>query len=90
MATRGQPTQIRYVNNLTDAHIFWREWTDQSLHSAFHQIYGEPMPTTGNAPHYPGPVPAVPHLHGGEDPAVIDGGPEAWFLSNLGDFTGVL
>jgi FtsP/CotA-like multicopper oxidase with cupredoxin domain len=29
-----------------------------------------------------GPVPAVPHLHGGEVPAVIDGGPEAYFLSD--------
>jgi len=30
-----------------------------------------------------GPVLAVPHLHGGEDPAVIDGGPEAWFASDV-------
>jgi spore coat protein A, manganese oxidase len=90
VATRHIPTQIRYVNNLTDAHIFWREWTDQSLHSAYHQIYGQPMPTSGDALHYPGPVPAVPHLHGGEVPAVIDGGPEAYFLSNLGDSDGVL
>lgn len=90
VATRGVPTQIRYVNNLTTNHIFWRDWTDQSLHSAFHQIYGVPMPMLGDAAHYPGPVPAVPHLHGGEDPAAIDGGPEAYFLSNLGDFTGVV
>ncbi len=90
VVARNHPTEIKYVNNLTANHIFWREWTDQSLHSAFHQIYGFPMPTSGNAAHYPGPVPAVPHLHGGEDPAVIDGGPEAYFLSNLGDFTGVV
>jgi len=30
-----------------------------------------------------GPVLAVPHLHGGEDPAIIDGGPEAWFASDV-------
>lgn len=92
VATRGNPTQIRYVNNLeaSDATIHWRDWTDQSLHSAFHQIYGIDMPTLGNSFHYMGPVPAVPHLHGGEVPAVIDGGPEAYFLSNLGDFTGVV
>jgi spore coat protein A len=90
VAARHHPTQIKYVNNLTADHIFWREWTDQSLHSAFHQIYGVPMPTNGNDAHYTGPVPAVPHLHGGEDPAVTDGGPEAFFLSNMGDFTGVV
>ena len=77
VATRGIPTQVRYVNNLTANHIAWREWTDRSLHSAF-----DPMPTPGNTAHYLGPVPAVPHLHGGEVPPVIDGGPEAWFLSD--------
>jgi spore coat protein A len=83
VATRNQPTQIRYVNNLTAEHIAWRDWTDQSLHSAFHQAVGQPMPTSGNTTHYMGPVLAVPHLHGGEDPAIIDGGPEAWFASNV-------
>jgi spore coat protein A len=82
VATRGVPTQIRYVNKLTSNNIFWRNWTDQSLHSAFHQIVGNPMPTPGDTNHYMGPVPAVPHLHGGEQPAVIDGGPEAYFLSD--------
>jgi spore coat protein A, manganese oxidase len=90
VAARTYPTEIKYVNNLTTNHIFWRDWTDKSLHSAFHQIYGFPMPTSGDAAHYPGPVPAVPHLHGGEDSAVIDGGPEAWFLSDQGNFTGVV
>ncbi len=82
VATRGQPTQIRYVNNLTANHIHWRDWTDQSLHSAFHQAVGQDMPTVGNTNHYMGPVLAVPHLHGGEDTAVTDGGPEAWFASD--------
>jgi len=82
VATRGFPTQIRYVNNLTANNIFWRDWIDQSLHSAFHQAVGQMMPTSGNTARYLGPVLAVPHLHGGEDPAVIDGGPEAWFASD--------
>lgn len=90
VATRGTPTQVRYVNNLTTQGIAWRDWIDQSLHSAFHQIMGDPMPMLGNAAPYLGPVPAVPHLHGGEVPGVIDGGPEAYFLSNAGDFTGVV
>lgn len=98
VAKRGTPTQINYVNNLVancpapppadpNDCIHWRDWTDQSLHSAYHQIYGINMPTPFNAVHYPGPVPAVPHLHGGEDPAAIDGGPEAYFLSDQGNFT---
>ncbi len=83
VATRGQPTQIRYVNNLTATNIHWRDWIDQSLHWA--NPHGEPMessPGVGTLARYLGPVPAVPHLHGGEVPAVIDGGPEAWFLSD--------
>lgn len=83
VATRNIPTQIRYVNNLTANNIAWRSWTDMSLHSAFHQALGQPMPMPGDTMHYMGPVLAVPHLHGGEDPAIIDGGPEAWFASNL-------
>ena len=30
-------------------------------------------------------IPAVPHLHGGEVPPVLDGGPDAWFTSFNGD-----
>ena len=83
VATWDVPTQIRYVNNLTTQGIAWRDWTDQSLHSAFHQAFGMDMPITADINnHYMGPVLAVPHLHGGEDPAVIDGGPEAWFASD--------
>ena len=85
VATRNQPTQIRYINNLSTQAINWRLWTDQTLHSAFHQAVGMPMPATNpiDSAHYGGPVLAVPHLHGGEDPAVIDGGPEAWFASDV-------
>ena len=82
VAARTHPTQVKYVNKLTANNIFWREWTDQSLHSAFNQIAGSPEPTPSETRHYMGPVPAVPHLHGGEVPAVIDGGPEAYFLSD--------
>ena len=83
VATRHQPTQVRYVNNLTANNIHWRDWIDQSVHWA--NPAGVPMelsPGVGNGAKYMGPVPAVPHLHGGEVPAAIDGGPEAWFLSN--------
>jgi spore coat protein A len=96
VATRGFPTQIRYVNDLTADHIFWREWTDQTLH------WGDPLngeenncnmdivpgqaPTGECTAHYEGPIPAVPHLHGGEIPPVLDGGPDAWFTSADGTY----
>jgi len=100
VATRGIPTQIRYVNNLTASDpallandpastIHWRDWTDQTLHSAFHQAVGQPMPLPFDMNHYMGPVLAVPHLHGAEDPAVIDGGPEAWFASDDPGFAAI-
>jgi len=91
VATRDQPTQIRFVNNLTANHIFWREWTDQTMHwgdpqhmemnMCAHSIVPGQAPTGYCADHYSGPIPAVPHLHGGEIPPVIDGGPDAWFTA---------
>lgn len=83
VASRGTPTTVRYINNLTTNVINWRAWTDQSLHSGFHQAADQEMPTIGDPNHYQGPVLAVPHLHGGEVPAVVDGGPEAWFASDV-------
>ncbi len=92
VAARGTPTQVRYVNNLTADHIFWKDWTDQTLH------WADPLHGGANmcahmggaaagacALHYDGPIPAVPHLHGGEIPPVLDGGPDAWFLNEAPD-----
>ncbi len=89
VATRNQPTQIRFVNNLTANNIAWRDWTDQTLHWA-DPLHNEAnmcahmggMPMDYCALHYDGPIPAVPHLHGGEVPPVLDGGPDAWFTSD--------
>ncbi len=83
VASRGTPTTIRYINNLTTNVINWRNWTDESLHSAFHQSEDSMMPLLSDTTHYQGPVLAVPHLHGGEVPALVDGGPEAWFASDV-------
>jgi spore coat protein A len=96
VATRGQPTQIRFVNNLGDTantHIVaWVNATDQTIHWAdplnaednMCAMMAAPMmtPTMGCGDHYVGPIPAVPHLHGGEVPPVLDGGPDAWFTSD--------
>jgi spore coat protein A, manganese oxidase len=42
------------------------------------------VPANGSpcAQNYAGPIPAVPHLHGGEVPPQLDGGPDAWFTSD--------
>jgi FtsP/CotA-like multicopper oxidase with cupredoxin domain len=82
VARRGVPTQIRYKNELgTGAGtniVTWFNATDQTLH------WANPLddPVRGNLAHYAGPIPTVPHLHGGDVPAQIDGGPDAWFTSD--------
>ncbi len=101
VASRGTPTQIRFVNDLPGDNVIpnlaWREWTDQTLHwgdplngemnMCNHSIVPGQAPTGECADHYWGPVPAVPHLHGAETPPVLDGGPDAWFTSD-GDHHG--
>jgi spore coat protein A len=81
LATRGAATEVTYVNNLGDTAgsnlVAWVSSTDQTLHWA--NPDGGPMTDLTN---YVGPIPAVPHLHGGEVPPQIDGGPDSWFLSS--------
>ncbi|MHC5069580.1 MAG: multicopper oxidase family protein [Planctomycetota bacterium] len=71
VATRHTPTEIKFFNNLpTSGSLYdaWKSWLDTSLH------WADPGTT-------PLQVPAVPHLHGGEVPPQLDGGPDAWFTS---------
>jgi spore coat protein A len=78
---RPHPSAIKYNNNLGSTRNtnlgVWKYSIDQTLHWA--NPAGVPMTTLTN---YDGPIPAVPHKHGGEEPAAIDGGPDAWFLSD--------
>lgn len=80
VATRGTPTEIRYVNNLGSAKdsnvLFWANATDQTLH------WADPLGMMGSFDNYTSTIPAVPHLHGGEVPPVLDGGPDQWFTSD--------
>ncbi|MCX6575013.1 MAG: copper oxidase, partial [Candidatus Aminicenantes bacterium] len=93
---RGTPTRIRFVNNLgtvaTSNVLAYTQSTDQTLHWADPQNFeanmgnmsivpGMPPMTPWNQ-HYNGPIPAVVHLHGGEVPPELDGGPDAWFTSD--------
>ncbi len=92
VATRGQPTEIRWVNDLgmasTTNVAAYRDGTDQTLHWAnpLGLDCGHPMmgvaPTGDCALHYTGPIPDVTHLHGGEVPPQIDGGPDSWYTSD--------
>ena len=96
VAERGTPTEIKWVNDLGDtSHTrvkAWSDSTDQTMHWA-DPLNGEANacaesvephnpPTGACALHYAGPIPGTPHLHGGEVPALIDGGPDSWFTSD--------
>jgi FtsP/CotA-like multicopper oxidase with cupredoxin domain len=98
----GGSTNITYVNELGTSYdtnvLAYKYSTDQTLHWADPTA---PWPSanlcmmTGGIPlfgsfcaqNYKGPVAAVPHLHGGEVPAEIDGSPDSWFTSD-GAYTG--
>jgi FtsP/CotA-like multicopper oxidase with cupredoxin domain len=93
VATRGVPTQVTWVNNLghtsTTRLTFWKNSTDQTLHWAdplnkeFNQGAMDSIMNPGQPPaspwnqNYSGPIPAAVHLHGGEVPPQLDGGPDA-------------
>jgi FtsP/CotA-like multicopper oxidase with cupredoxin domain len=95
LATRGRPTEMKFVNQLGDAsttHVLaYRYSTDQTLH------WADPLGNESNdcahmadypefgdacAMNYDGPIPAAVHLHGGEVPPGLDGGPDSWFTSD--------
>jgi spore coat protein A len=88
LATRGNPTKMKFVNKLGDTNSIriaaWVTSTDQTLHWADPKGEHHMMPM-GN---YAGPIPAVVHLHGGEVPPQLDGGPDAWYLSDAGGWSG--
>lgn len=96
VATRGTPTEIKCVNNLgttaTSNLLAYTHSVDQTLHWAdplggeantgsMNVIPGQ-LPLSPWNQNFAGTIPAVPHLHGGEVPPVLDGGPDAWFTSN--------
>ncbi len=100
LATRGQASEMKYVNNLGSAAttnvLAYKYGTDQTLHWAdplnneenmWNHMAMPPEPGSEGAENYLGPIPAVVHLHGGEVPPVLDGGPDAWFTSD-GNYVG--
>ena len=95
VATRGQPTEMKFVNNLGNAAatnvLAYKYGTDQTLHWAdplngeanmWNHMAMPPAFGSEGASNYVGTIPACVHLHGGEVPPVLDGGPDAWFTSD--------
>jgi spore coat protein A len=87
-------TDVTWVNDLGTVAgsqlLAYKYSTDQTLHWAdpkggeanmCNMQGGIPAPDSDCAQNYDGPIPAVVHLHGGEVPPELDGGPDAWFLS---------
>ncbi|MER7848943.1 multicopper oxidase domain-containing protein [Kitasatospora sp. NPDC096077] len=78
-AWEDRPTTVRYVNNLPGvdggSRVAPLLTVDQTLH------WADPLDRMGSFDPYRGPVPAVAHLHGGEVPSTVDGGPQGWFTS---------
>ena len=104
VATRNQPTEMKFVNNLYDTATTkvdaYKYGTDQTLHWAdplyalkerqenmWNHMAMPPAFGSEGASNYEGPIPACVHLHGGEVPPVLDGGPDAWFTSD-GNYKG--
>ncbi|NJD59130.1 MAG: copper oxidase [Anaerolineae bacterium] len=95
LATKNSPTQIKFINNLGSAAstqvLAYKYSTDQTLHWAdpmhdgmnmWNHMARPPVKGEEGAENYLDAIPAVPHLHGGYIPPVLDGGPDAWFTSD--------
>jgi spore coat protein A len=95
LAQRGVPTELKFVNDLGSAAttnvLAYKYSTDQTLHWAdpangeanmWNHMAMPPAPGSEGASNYAGSIPAVVHLHGGEVPPQLDGGPDSWFTSD--------
>ena len=70
-ASVGKAISVEYRNELFgQTYKSINLVVDQTVHWAMPEMTADP---------YSGPVPIVPHLHGGEVPSESDGGPYAWF-----------
>lgn len=94
-ASPEPPTAITWINDLgsagTTGVLAIKNSIDQTLHWADPDHNGANgcaltggIPTYGSdcSKNYTGPIPAVVHLHGGEVPPELDGGPDAWITSD--------
>ena len=72
--------------NSTDQTLHWADPLNGEMNHGAHMVQPMMPPMPPWDQHYAGPIPAVPHLHGGYVPPTLDGGPDGWFLSQVPDF----
>jgi FtsP/CotA-like multicopper oxidase with cupredoxin domain len=98
VAQRHVPTAMTFINDLGSASttnvLAYRNSVDQTLHWADplnkeqnacmeESMMNPGAPPTGEcAQTYAGSIPAAVHLHGGDVPPQLDGGPDSWFTSD--------
>ena len=77
--TKGIPTTVNYLNSLpggASSNVQKLITVDQTIK------WADPLGEGVTTEPYDGSPPAVVHLHGGEVPSEIDGGPNAWFTAD--------
>jgi spore coat protein A len=80
-------TRINAYKWSTDQTLHWADPLNDGKNACMMKVAmmgplmwnGQPDPCALN---YAGPIAAVPHLHGAEDPDAIDGSPDSWFTSD--------
>jgi FtsP/CotA-like multicopper oxidase with cupredoxin domain len=98
VAQRGVPTEVTYVNALgnttssnlaaykqsVDQTLMWADPLGEEANACAEAAMTSPNqpPSPACAAAYAGTIPAAPHLHGGEIPAAVDGGPDAWWTGD--------
>ena len=82
-------TKVEFYKYAIDQTLYWADPLGAEANAcaegtgSFTVVGGHKYPDFGTecANNYAGPIPAVVHLHGGEVPPVLDGGPDGWFTS---------
>jgi FtsP/CotA-like multicopper oxidase with cupredoxin domain len=81
----GADTKIRAWTESTDQTLHWADpfTASGTLNGCNHMAMPPPFgPDSECSKNYRGAIPAVVHLHGGEVPPELDGGPDAWVTSD--------
>jgi spore coat protein A, manganese oxidase len=80
-------TNVLAYKYSTDQTLHWADPLNGEMNMCNHMAMYPAWDVANNKPdacaeNYDGPIPAVVHLHGGEVPPELDGGPDAWYTSN--------